>query len=92
MQKAIDARMETSLTDSDVLLRRTVSGLLARTLGWIDVTEKGTPIPYDPKVMQIGYENQNLLREQVIAFIADPRNFSSGSSTTSSPTPSTSSN
>ena len=74
-QKAIDARTETFLTDSDIAVEKTVRTLMARTLDWKDVTDKGEPIPYDPKQMEAWYVQHAWLRDQVNAFIGDPRNF-----------------
>lgn len=92
MQKAMDARAETILTDSDVAIAKQVKNLMARTLDWKDVTQDGKPIPYDAKQMQEWYEKHTWLRDAVILFIGDSLNFLNVSSTNSSSTPSTNSN
>lgn len=90
MQKAMDARTETFLTDTDIATQKNVRTLMARTLDWIDVTDADKPIPFDPKQMQAWYEGLRWLRDQVNEFMGESRNFQMTSSTNSPTTPSTS--
>jgi hypothetical protein len=92
IQKAIDARTEGVLTDTDLAVSKQVKTLMARTLDWVDITDKGKPIPFDPKIVKAWYEEKAWLRDRVFTFIGESRNFVKGSSNSSSPTPSTSSN
>lgn len=92
MKKAMDARAEVVLTDSEKAVGNLVKHLMARTLDWKDVTDGGKPLPFDPKLMQAWYTDSQYLRDVVLAFIGDARNFTKGSLTTSSAAPSSSSN
>jgi len=89
MQKAIDSRLETLLTDSDAALEKQVKGLLARTLDWLDVTDGGNAKSFDAKQTEVWYREKSWLRDQVMTFLNEPKNFTKSSATTSSPTSST---
>lgn len=80
MQKAMDARTEAVLTDTDVAISKQVKTLLARTLDWKDVTADGKPVPFDPKQVKEWYESRAWMRDAVFTFIGESRNFVKGSS------------
>lgn len=92
LQKAMDSRTEKILTDTDLAVSKHVKTLMARSLGWKDVTDNDKPLAYDAKILLGFYEKHAWLRDAVFAFMGDARNFLGSKSTSLSPALSTSSN
>lgn len=62
--------------------------LVIMTVAWEGFADDdGAPIPCTPTKVREAYENVAWLRDQVLGFVADTRNFISRSASGSSPTP-----
>lgn len=82
IQKAMDARAEMILTDSETAVARQVASLMARTLDWKDITNDGAQVPFDAGQMRAWYEQHTWLRDAVFVFMGEPCNFLAKPSTT----------